>query len=112
MQGKQLEIAQKAEERTWKAEERGQKMMTTAGTRGNNERSSMRVTKHPQTDTHCSSDVNESECCVCYVTYDDGTSGKDWVACTCGRWQTVQMIVLWMMRDMSEVICLTVFSGV
>ena len=78
-------------------------MMTTAATRGNNEQS-MRVTMHPQTDTHCSSDINESECCVCYVTYDNSTSGKYWVACACGRWQTVQTIMLWMMRDMSDCI--------
>ena len=31
-------------------------------------------------------DFNESECCVCFALYEDDESGKDWVACACGRW--------------------------
>ena len=30
--------------------------------------------------------VNDNKCCVCFVLYEDDQSGKDWVACACGRW--------------------------
>ena len=33
-----------------------------------------------------SAEVNDSECCVCFVSYDNDQSGGDWVACACGRW--------------------------
>ena len=33
-----------------------------------------------------SKQFNDNECCVCFVAYDDDQSGKDWVACACGRW--------------------------
>ena len=42
----------------------------------------MRLAKYPRPDTHCTSDVNESECCVCYVTYEDDRSGKEIQNCT------------------------------
>ena len=35
----------------------------------------------------CTQDViNDSECCVCYVAYEDDTFGMDWVECACRRW--------------------------
>ena len=33
--------------------------------------------------------IDESECCVCFTSYEEdivNQSGKDWVACACGRW--------------------------
>ena len=33
--------------------------------------------------------IDESECCVCFVTYEEDIlhqSRKDWVGCACGRW--------------------------
>ena len=30
--------------------------------------------------------INDNECCVCFVAYEDDTSGTDWVECACGRW--------------------------
>ena len=37
----------------------------------------------------CELIIDDSECCVCFMTYEEdiaNQSGKDWVACTCGRW--------------------------
>ena len=52
---------------------------------GDNERK-RKPAKHPRTDHSSSSAFDQSECCICFVTYEDDQSGKDWVECACGRW--------------------------
>ena len=48
--------------------------------------STTRKAKCARTDRNCEADFNDSECCVCFVPYEEDQSGKDWVACGCGRW--------------------------
>ena len=75
--------AQKEEEKTRKAKGRA----ASAGRKraGDNERK-RKPAKHPRTDHSSSSAFDQSECCICFVTYEDDQSGKDWVECACGRW--------------------------
>ena len=74
--------AQKEEEKTRKAKGRA----ASAGRKwaGDNERK-RKPAKHPRTDHSSSSAFDQSECCICFVTYEDDQSGKDWVECACGR---------------------------
>ena len=75
--------AQKEEEKTRKAKGRA----ASAGRKraGDNERK-RKPAKHPRKDHSSSSAFDQSECCICFVTYEDDQSGKDWVECACGRW--------------------------
>ena len=63
-----------------------EKQPVSVGTRRGQVARSTRPSKSPRTVANLSNEINSSECCVCYIAYDDDQSGKDWVACTCGRW--------------------------
>ena len=52
---------------------------------GSGDEPSVRQAKRARTD-HSVNEINQSECCVCIVDYDNDPSGKDWVECACGRW--------------------------
>ena len=45
--------------------------------------------KCPRTD---SAEVSDSECCVCFVSYDNDQCGGDWVACACGRGGSMRIV--------------------
>ena len=50
---------------------------------------STRPMKCPRTD---SAEVNDSECCVCFVSYNNDQSEGDWVACACGRGGSIRIV--------------------
>ena len=85
---KAREKAQKEEERARKIEVKKSMAAKSAETKRKHDRDkseqSARQTKRSRTDTHYASEFNESECCVCYVIYEEDQSGKDLVACACG----------------------------
>ena len=96
---KSQERVRKAEQRAkQKAEKEAQKVQrtqkakakvsqtTNAGAKGSDCTRTTRKAKCARTDTNCEADFNDSECCVCFVPYEEDQSGKDWVACGCGRW--------------------------
>ena len=77
------EKAKKEARRTKKA--KGKQSATVGAKRGPNTQS-IRPSKFPRMESSSSEQVNDNECCVCLVLYGDDQSGKDWVACVCGRW--------------------------
>ena len=95
---KEEEQKKKAEERAKKQEQKAKanaeketkkgkgKQATGVGTKRSQVARSTRPAKSPRLAPDPSSQINNSECCVCFVTYDNNQSGKDWVACACGRW--------------------------
>ena len=86
----ELRAKQKAEKEAQKVQ-RTQKakakvsQTTNAGAKGSDRTRTTRKAKCARTDTNCEADFNDSECCVCFVPYEEDQSGKDWVACGCGR---------------------------
>ena len=77
----------KAKVRAEKEAKKGKgKQPAGVGTKRSQVARSTRPAKSPRTAANPSTEINDSECCVCFVTYDDDGSGKDWVACACGRW--------------------------
>ena len=97
---KSEEWAKKAEERAkQKAEKEARKMEQQAqrrkgkgkqpATKRTKNAQSTRPMKCPRTD---SAEVNDSECCVCFVSYDNDQSGGDWVACACGRGGSIRIV--------------------
>ena len=39
--------------------------------------------------TDSDKEVDSSQCCVCFVTYEDDVieeNGRSWIECSCGRW--------------------------
>ena len=96
---KEEDQRKKAEERARKQEQRAKekaekeaqraknaKQPATVGAkRGPNTRST-RPSKCPRMEISLSEQVNDNKCCVCFVLYENDQSGKDWVACACGRW--------------------------
>ena len=95
---KEEEQRKKAEERARKQEQRAkekaqkeaqrakkgkEKQTATVGTKRGPSTRFTRPSKSPRMEISSS---NDNKCCVCFVAYDDDQSGKDWVACACGRW--------------------------
>ena len=77
---------QKEEEKARKAEEKAKSKVSTGRKKGGSgDEPSVRQAKRARTD-HSVNEINQSECCVCIVDYDNDPSGKDWVECACGRW--------------------------
>ena len=64
---------------------KGKQPATIGAKRGPNTRST-RPSKLPRMESSLSEQVNDNECCLCFVLYEDDQTGKDWVACACGRW--------------------------
>ena len=95
---KEEEKRKKAEERAKKQElkakvraeqevkRRKEKQPVSVGTKRGQVTRSTRPSKSPWTVVNLSNEINDSECCVCYVAYHNDQSGKDWVACACGPW--------------------------
>ena len=78
---------QKAKEKAEKEAKKGKgKQPAGVGTKRSQNARPTRPAKGPRTAANPSTLINDSECCVCFVTYDDDQSGQDWVACACGRW--------------------------
>ena len=77
------EKAEKEAHRAKKA--KGKQPATVGAKRGPNTRNT-RPSKFPRMESSLSEQVNDNECCVCFVLYEDDQCGKDWVASACGRW--------------------------
>ena len=84
----ELKAKQKAqkEERACKAKERESKASTGRKRTGGGDEQSIRRTKRARTDRCSANEINQNECCVCFIDYDNDPSGKNWVECACGRW--------------------------
>ena len=88
--------ARKAEEKARKTVEKtgakpGEKRKGRAKADSNDshEHSTRSKTQPPQKKVRVNDSIDDSECCVCFMTYEEdiaNKSGKDWVACACGRW--------------------------
>ena len=95
---KEEEQKKKADERAKKREEKAKakaekeaekgkgKQSRSVGTKRSQVARSTRPAKSHRLAPNPTSQINASECCVCFVTYDNDQSGKDWVACACGQW--------------------------
>ena len=68
------------EEKTRKAERKATRRQ------GDSEPQNSVPAKHDCIELRKQDVINDSECCVCFVAYEDDTSGMDWVECACGRW--------------------------
>ena len=77
---------QKEEERARKVKERESTASTGRKRTGGGDEQSIRHTKRARTDRCSANEINQNECCVCFINYDNDPSGKDWVECACGRW--------------------------
>ena len=95
---KEEEQRKKAEERARKQEQRAKEKAEKEAQRAKKAKGkqpatvgikrgpSTRPSKFPRMESSLSEQVNDNKCCVCFVLYEDDQSGKDWVACACGRW--------------------------
>ena len=94
--------AQKVEERTRKAKERESKASTGRKRTGGGDEQSIRHTKCARTDRCSANEINQNECCVCFINYDNDLSTGSNAHVDDGYTRNVQTIAWSMMRGRSD----------
>lgn len=99
------EKAHKAEEKAQKARSKGKQPINAGVKRTHDSGRCTRSKTQPQPKIpRINMDCDESECCLCFVTYEEDQSGKDWVGVRVedGCMKIVLMIVFLMIMGWSD----------
>ena len=93
-------LKEKAEKEAQKAKKGKGKQPAGVGTKRSQNARSTRPAKCPRKTANPSTQINDSECCVCYISYDDDQSGND-AHVDDGCMRTAQMTVSQIVMGMS-----------